>query len=642
MSAEKAKSSYSLRKATELLVATFSLFKKKRQNLSEAEKKEILATLDAFQKTILEKDKKEAYLLSKKTEKLAALYLKKTPFDHLKELVFSLGIALVIAIAIRQCWFEPYAIPSGSMRPTLKEQDKLLVTKSNFGINVPLKAEHISFDPSLVKRSGIVIFTGENMDIFDVHTRYFFLIPSYKQYVKRLIGKPNDTLYFYGGKIYGIDSAGNDISKELQFAAPSGIDFIPFIHFEGKIATPLAPIKDVYSSICIYQMNEPVARLYLNSQNLVKGEMLPRARTSTPGTSPLTEYAELWGFSNYATARLLTKEQVEKFQQQPISAQNLAPAKAYLELSHHPSLTSSKVYRDAKGRKRPRIGLSRTYLPLQEEQLKALAGNLYTARFVVKNGRARRLGADHYLSGEGSYLPEMRGLPNGTYEFYFGKAYEIGFGGIATELPSNHPIYEMDIERLQTLFNLGIEFDKRFMPLEKNQILTPSRYAYFRDGDLFVMGNAILKKETTAMDSYIQREKVRSEASPLQRRYRPFIDAGPPLNNDGSLNIELIKQYGLRIPEKSYLVLGDNHAMSGDSRDFGFVPEDNLQGAPALILWPPGGRFGLPSQPSYPIFVQSRLIIWTIVTLSTALWYGLYRRRHRLPLNLYGSTEKHR
>ncbi len=41
------------------------------------------------------------------------------------------------------------------------------------------------------------------------------------------------------------------------------------------------------------------------------------------------------------------------------------------------------------------------------------------------------------------------------------------------------------------------------------------------------------------------------------------------------------------LPEKGYLALGDNYAMSSDSRTLGPVPQDNLEGTTLIILWPP-------------------------------------------------------
>lgn len=72
--------------------------------------------------------------------------------------------------------------------------------------------------------------------------------------------------------------------------------------------------------------------------------------------------------------------------------------------------------------------------------------------------------------------------------------------------------------------------------------------------------------------------------------------------------------------------------MSADSREFGFVPEQNLKGAPDCIFWPPGPRFGSPNQPAYPFMNFPRAIMWTVVA-GAILAYTLYqKRRNKLPL----------
>jgi signal peptidase I len=44
----------------------------------------------------------------------------------------------------------------------------------------------------------------------------------------------------------------------------------------------------------------------------------------------------------------------------------------------------------------------------------------------------------------------------------------------------------------------------------------------------------------------------------------------------------------LKVPPGDYFVLGDNRAVSSDSRDWGFVPQANIIGRAAFVYWPLG------------------------------------------------------
>lgn len=621
---------YSLRKSKHVLRHAYHLFQRKKNTFSLETRTLLQKTLLDLQEEILHKNKEKASVLAKQVETLSSIHLKKTAFEQIKEMVFALAFALFIAVLVRQMWFEFYEIPSGSMRPTFKEQDRLVVSKTDFGINIPLRPAEFYFDPDLVQRNGIVIFTGENMDIRDVDTMYFYVFPGKKQYIKRLIGKPGDILYFYGGLIYGIDKTGKDISSELQLKQLSSIDHIPFIDFDRKLVIPSNPTNGIYSPVYIYQMNEPVVKLSVNMSNQIQGQMVVPPQIQAPGVSQLTDYSDLWGFNNYGMVRLLNRDQLKNLTDvNPLSMEN---GLLYLEIRHHPTLSSVKLIRDELGRLRPSIGISASFIPLQEEQLKTIFQNIYTARFVVKNGVAYRYGLDaKSVAASSIFLPHLPDVPDGCYEFYHGKAYTVKWQGITVELPLDHPLYRFSPASVQLLFNLGIEWDTRFSPQIKNQRFMPARYTYFRNGDLYLLGQPFLRKADPLLESFLQREEQRKSLSNPQAPYQPFEDLGPPLK-EGKLDSDFIRQKGIFIPPKSYLVLGDNHAMSADSREFGFVPESNLRGGAGFIFWPPGPRWGTPNQPSYPLLNLPRLIIWILATLSIGGSYLYWKKRNQLPL----------
>ncbi len=110
---------------------------------------------------------------------------------------FSVSLAIFIAILIRSFLFEPFNIPSGSMKPNLLVGDFIFVSKYSYGYS-----RH-SFPFSLGDSNGN-LFSG----------KYFSKQPSrgdvvvFKtpennrtDYIKRVIGLPGDTIKIINGEI---------------------------------------------------------------------------------------------------------------------------------------------------------------------------------------------------------------------------------------------------------------------------------------------------------------------------------------------------------------------------------------------------------------------------------------------------------
>lgn len=134
---------------------------------------------------------------------------------------------------------------------------------------------------------------------------------------------------------------------------------------------------------------------------------------------------------------------------------------------------------------------------------------------------------------------------------------------------------------------------------------------------------------------HIQYVKIKdlktNKQSTLQKPYIGFKDYGPPLK-DGKIDKEFLQTFGLKIPEKHYMALGDNHAMSADSRYFGFIPQENLQGSPSFIVWPPGPRWGIPSQKPYAWATLPNAVVWGTALGLGLFWYILHRRKMSQPV----------
>lgn len=617
---------YSLRKSRQILHSNYQAYKKKEKKLPKTLKEHLKENFLKLQEAIDQKDRTTADRLAKQLEIIGKLHLKKSFFHYVLEIIFALILALAVATVVRQMWFELYEIPTGSMRPTFREQDHVTVSKLAFGINYPLATKHLYFDPNLVQRTSVCIFSGDKIPFIDSDTTYFGMIPYKKRYIKRCMGKPGDTLYFYGGKVYGVDKDGNSLKEYIESSWMEKLEYIPFLTFEGRI-TPYGS-----NQILFHQMNIPIGKLILSSGGHVTGEVFNGKEWVKEDTSAkqnahqVNRYGDLWGIKNYAMARLLTKQQLLDVPN--LNTEGLEEGVLYLELRHNPGLTYPKPIFQHEGR-----GISihlnpyTTLIPLKQRHLDAIIDHMYTARFVVKDGLGTRYSVEGNILGSNS--PRFPHVENGSYEFYYGNAEKIILGGIAKAVSGKSPLYSKSPENVQKLFNLGIEMDNAFSPRSGKPSFYPQRYAYFRNGDLYLLGAPILKKNDPTLVAFNERERRLAEGG---QSYVAFKDEGPPLNTDGSFKTDFIKTFGLKIPEQRYLALGDNHAMSSDSRVFGFVPQDNLQGAPSLIIWPPGDRLGFPAQKPYPIVNIPRIIVWSIVALIALVWIVIHRRNKRKPM----------
>lgn len=613
---------YTLHRSRKIFDTAYGWYKKKGNTLSDEDFLNFERDLEALDKAIIEGNQSEASRLAHKVEVFTKAHFKKSVGQYVIEIVLALALALAIATVVRQTWFELYEIPTGSMRPTFREQDHLTVSKTEFGINIPLRTAHFYFDPDLVERTGVVIWSGDGVALRDVDTTYFGIFPYKKRFIKRLMGKPGDILYFYGGKIYGIDKKGKVIEEMVKSPYLEKLEYIPFLNFEGEMTSPSRGV------VQFEQMHQPIGQLRLEKSGNIVGEIYNNkewvkddpASLKAPHKE-LKTYSDFWGIGNYAMARLLTPEELKQFPD--LDTKDLEKGVLYLELVHHPSLTYPRPLMP-RGVLNTHVLLNplHSVIPVQEKHLNALMDNMYTARFEVKDGLVRR-----YSVGDSQYSytsPRFPGIPNGTYEFYYGKGEKVGFGGRTTDLPSDHPLYKKTPFNVQNLYNFGIEPNTFFEPVEDNTYLFPHRYAYFRDGDLYLLGAPIYKKEDPLLQSFLERELKKEKQSTDKKPYIAFKDQGPP-------DIETIKNFGLELPIKNYLVLGDNHAMSADSRVFGFLPEDNLQGVPSFILWPTGHRWGFFDKPPYATFTLPRIIIWFIVALFGLGWYLWHRRKLKKP-----------
>jgi signal peptidase I len=119
--------------------------------------------------------------------------MKKNLFNIIVENIKTIFYALIIATLIRSLFFQPFYIPSSSMEPTLLIGDRIFVSKYTYGYS----KHSFPFSPPLFEKR-----------LFNKKPKYGDLVvfktpaDNRTDYIKRVIGMPNDTIQFIDGKLF--------------------------------------------------------------------------------------------------------------------------------------------------------------------------------------------------------------------------------------------------------------------------------------------------------------------------------------------------------------------------------------------------------------------------------------------------------
>jgi signal peptidase I len=115
------------------------------------------------------------------------------------EMLRSLLLALLLALMFRSFLFEPFKVPTGSMKPTILVGDYLFVSKYKYGFS------RYSFP------FGMKIFSGRILEFSEPKRGdvIVFKLPKNPNinYIKRLIGFPGDKIQVKNGVLYINDVA---------------------------------------------------------------------------------------------------------------------------------------------------------------------------------------------------------------------------------------------------------------------------------------------------------------------------------------------------------------------------------------------------------------------------------------------------
>ncbi len=113
--------------------------------------------------------------------------------DEWTEFAKTVTFAIILALIIRTFFFEPFNIPSGSMKPTLQVGDYLFVNKPAYGYSkysfpmamAPIEGRVWEKKP---QRGDVIVFKLPSNTSID--------------YIKRIIGMPGDTIQMINGRLH--------------------------------------------------------------------------------------------------------------------------------------------------------------------------------------------------------------------------------------------------------------------------------------------------------------------------------------------------------------------------------------------------------------------------------------------------------
>lgn len=163
--------------------------------------RESLATLDRLRE---QDDPDQIGALEEEAERLDELLHQHASFARksaLRETLENIGIAVMVALGLRSCVYEPFKIPSESMLPTLRTGDHIFVNKFSYGIQIPFTSTVVASFLGDIERGDVVVFR-------------YPLDPS-EDFIKRVVGLPGDEVRVMG-RVVSVKRGGEDEFKVLE------------------------------------------------------------------------------------------------------------------------------------------------------------------------------------------------------------------------------------------------------------------------------------------------------------------------------------------------------------------------------------------------------------------------------------------
>jgi signal peptidase I len=116
----------------------------------------------------------------------------------LLEIPVVLVLAVLIVVVLRAALVQPYYIPSPSMVPQLKVDDKILVSRLSYRLHPIHRGDLVVFS----EPPGVHLAGGSGSGVLDSVGKELGLVPRTDVLVKRVIGLPGDTVAGHDGHVY--------------------------------------------------------------------------------------------------------------------------------------------------------------------------------------------------------------------------------------------------------------------------------------------------------------------------------------------------------------------------------------------------------------------------------------------------------
>lgn len=130
---------------------------------------------------------------------------------------------LLVVLVLRSFVAEPFRIPSQSMLPTLQRGDFILVSKHSYGIHMPAFGTEL-VETGKPERGDVIVFK-------------YPPDPS-KDYIKRVIGLPGDTISFDRGQLF----INGELIEQRKIGLAETMDGETLELWEEKLADDWHPI----------------------------------------------------------------------------------------------------------------------------------------------------------------------------------------------------------------------------------------------------------------------------------------------------------------------------------------------------------------------------------------------------------------